>query len=84
MLLIIREFLSTLEQVLIIESDVEDPSLYQSYSARYAQSFNDKFAFKVNASYLRANDFVGEDFRDQSGLIERGGTSRETAAIPSV
>ncbi len=65
-----------------IESDVEDPSLYQSYSARYAKSFNDKFAFKVNASYLRANDFVGEDFRDQSGLIERGGTSRETAAIP--
>ena len=33
-----------------IESDVEDPSLYQSYSARYAQSFNDKFAFKVNAA----------------------------------
>lgn len=65
-----------------IDSAVEDPSLYQSYSARYAKSFNDKFAFKVNASYLRANDFVGEDFRDQSGLIERGGTSRESALIP--
>ena len=30
---------------------------------------------------MRANDFVGEDFEDKSGLIERGGTSRETAAI---
>ena len=65
-----------------IDSQVEDPSLYQSYSARYAKSFNDKFAFKVNASYLIANDFVGEDFRDQSGLIERGGSSREDALIP--
>ncbi len=65
-----------------IDSAVEDPSIYQDYSIRYARSFNDKFAFKVNASYLIANDFVGEDFRDQSGLIERGGDSRETALIP--
>ncbi len=65
-----------------IDSAVEDPSFYQSYSARYAKSFNNKFAFKVNASYLRANDFVGEDYRDQSGLIERGGSSRADAAIP--
>jgi len=65
-----------------IDSDVEDPSFYQSYSARYAMSFDDKFAFKLNASYLKANDFVGEDYRDQSDIVERGGTSRETAADP--
>lgn len=65
-----------------IDSTVEDPAFYQSYSARFAKSFNDKFAFKVNASYLRATDFVGEDYRDQSGLIERGGSSRANAAIP--
>lgn len=65
-----------------IDSAVEDPAFYQSYSARFAKSFNDKFAFKVNASYLRATDFVGEDYRDQSGLIERGGSSREDALIP--
>lgn len=65
-----------------IDSAVEDPAFYQSYSARFAKSFNDKFAFKVNASYLRATDFVGEDYRDQSGLIERGGSSRANAAIP--
>ncbi len=65
-----------------IDSDVEDVSLYESYSARYAKSFNNKFAFKVNASYLRANDFIGEDFRDQSDIVERGATSRETAAVP--
>lgn len=65
-----------------IDSAVEDPAFYQSYSARFAKSFNDRFAFKVNASYLRATDFVGEDYRDQSGLIERGGSSRANAAIP--
>lgn len=65
-----------------IDSDVEDPSLYQNYSFRFARSFNDKLAFKINASYLRANDFVAQDYRDQSGLLERGGTSRETAAVP--
>ena len=65
-----------------IDSNVDDPSFYQDYNLRYAKSFNDKVAFKFNASYLRANDFVGEDYRDQSGLIERGATSRNSAAIP--
>lgn len=67
-----------------VDSDVEDASLYQSYSARYAKSFNNKFAFKVNASYLRANDFVAQDYRDQSDLLERGATSREAAANPRI
>ncbi|MFN1834358.1 TonB-dependent receptor [Balneola sp. MJW-20] len=66
-----------------IDSNVEnDPQLYQSYSMRFAKSFNNKFAFKVNASYLRAQDFVAQDYRDQSGLLERGATSRAEAAVP--
>ena len=65
-----------------IDSNLEDPSLYQSYSIRIAQAFNNKWAFEVNASYLKAQDFIAQDYRDQSGLLERGATNREDAAVP--
>lgn len=66
-----------------IDSNVESsPQLYQSYDLRYADSFNDKWAFKVTASYLKAQDFVGQDYRDQSGIIERGASSRSEALVP--
>lgn len=65
-----------------VDSNVEDPALYQNYGIRIAQSFNNKFAFKVTGEYLRAQDFVGEDYRDQSDLLERGATSRAEAAVP--
>ncbi|MCH8568635.1 MAG: TonB-dependent receptor [Balneolales bacterium] len=55
-------------------------SFYQDYAFRYAQAFDNRFAFKANFSYLRANDFVGVDTRDQGpatfGAVERGATSR--------
>lgn len=35
---------------------------------RYAKSFNDKVAFKLNAAYLQANDWQASDTRDQ-GLV---------------
>ncbi len=35
-------------------------------SFRWAKSFNDKVAFKLNASYLQANDWQANDARDQS------------------
>lgn len=68
------------------DSNVEDgPQLYQSYDFRYADSFNDKFAFKVTASYLQAQDFVAQDTRDQSfltgGVVERGVTERGNARV---
>ncbi len=69
-----------------LESNVEsDPQLYQSYDLRYADAFNDKFAFKFTASYLRAQDFVAQDTRDQSfitgGVVERGATERGNARV---
>lgn len=69
-----------------IDSNVEDgPQVYQSYDLRYADSFNDKFAFKFTASYLKAQDFVAQDTRDQSfltgGVVERGTTERGNARI---
>ncbi len=49
------------------------PSLYQDNGIRYAKAFNKKIAFKVNASYMEAQDFIGVDLRDQS-FMERGGS----------
>lgn len=58
----------------------DDLSLYQDYGFRYAKAFNNKWAFKVTASYLKANDFRGVDTRDQglatAGVVERGATER--------
>ncbi len=39
---------------------------FYDVAVRYAKSFNDKLAFKVNASYLTAKDWQATDYRDQS------------------
>lgn len=58
----------------------ENSELYQDYGFRYAKAYNNKWAFKVTGSYLRATDFVGIDTRDQGlatgGAVERGATER--------
>ncbi|KYG82892.1 hypothetical protein AWN68_13425 [Roseivirga echinicomitans] len=58
----------------------DNMSLYQDYGFRYAKAFDNKLAFKVTASYLSANDFIGVDTRDQGlatgGVVERGATER--------
>lgn len=43
-----------------------DANAMQDYSVRYAKAFNNKFAFKVNASYLRAIDWRATDQRDKN------------------
>lgn len=54
-----------------VDEEDDDLSLYQDYSFRYAKAFNNKFAFKVTGSYLRASDWRGVDYRDQSDIVER-------------
>ena len=54
-----------------IDGEDADPALYQSYAIRYAKAFNNRFAFKVNAEFLRAGDFRGVDYRDQQDIVER-------------
>ncbi|QSE99416.1 TonB-dependent receptor [Fulvivirga lutea] len=55
-----------------IDEEDDDMSAYHNYDFRYAKAFNNKFAFKVTASYLRANDFRAVDYRDfSSGVVER-------------
>ncbi len=41
-----------------------DPHLLNEYSIRYAKAFNNRFAFKVNASYLSGLDFFATDYTD--------------------
>jgi outer membrane receptor protein involved in Fe transport len=43
-------------------------SMMEDVNIRYAKSFNDKFAFKINASYLRADDWFAGDYRDRTNL----------------
>lgn len=51
-----------------IKSDAPASPIWEG-SIRYAKSFNNKFAFKVNASYMRANDWRGVSDTDRE--IER-------------
>jgi outer membrane receptor protein involved in Fe transport len=43
-----------------------DPSLLSETAIRYAKSFNNKFAFKINGSILRATDWRGNTSTDQN------------------
>ncbi len=56
--------------------DEEDHPMapYTNMGLRYAKAFNNKWAFKFNASFLRAQDFIGVDERDQSYVTNFGGT----------
>lgn len=63
-----------------VDARDDDLSFYQDYSIRYAHSFSDRLAMKGHFSYLRANDFIGVDTRDQGpatfGAVERGADAR--------
>jgi iron complex outermembrane recepter protein len=48
---------------------------FSDYSIRFAKAFNNKFAFKANVSYLKADDWQATDVSDQSSLATlRSGT----------
>jgi len=63
-----------------VDEEDDDMSIYNDYSIRYAKAFNNKFAFKITGSYLRANDFRGVDYRDQTGIVETSPTFDPTQA----
>lgn len=46
----------------------QDPQFYYDAGFRYAKAFNDKFAFKVNVSWMDAEDWQANDFRDRNSL----------------
>jgi iron complex outermembrane recepter protein len=43
-----------------------DPSILTETAIRYAHAFNNKIAFKINASYLKATDWRGNTTTDQN------------------
>ncbi|RZL07298.1 MAG: TonB-dependent receptor, partial [Pedobacter sp.] len=49
-----------------INESFEDPKGLYDFALRYAKAFNDKFAFKVNASYLTGVDWNANDYTDVS------------------
>ena len=44
------------------------PSPYTDVNLRYAKKVSDRLAFKINAEYLQAKDWLGNDTRDYSRL----------------
>ncbi len=44
---------------------IDKPTLLTDYAVRYAKSFNDRFAFKVNAAYFKATDWIASDAQDR-------------------
>ncbi len=50
------------------ESGVNTHPLYD-FAARYAKAFNDKFAFKLNASYLRGRDWYATNYTDVNPAV---------------
>ncbi|MEO3407257.1 TonB-dependent receptor [Mucilaginibacter sp. CAU 1740] len=56
------------------ESVVKPQGLYD-FAARFAKAFNDKFAFKINASYLTGRDWYADNYTDISAstpVAQRG------------
>ncbi len=47
----------------IVSSTAAGTAPMNQYSIRYAKSFNNKFAFKVNFSYLKSTDWLGNDYK---------------------
>jgi iron complex outermembrane recepter protein len=47
-----------------INETATDPHLLKDYSIRYAKAFNNKFAFKINASYFSGLDFFATNYTD--------------------
>ncbi|TAE38681.1 MAG: TonB-dependent receptor [Runella slithyformis] len=49
-------------------NDAMGATPYYDVAFRYAKAFNNKFAFKLNAAFLTAQDWQATDYRDQSLL----------------
>jgi len=47
----------------ITNSNAGGSNPYGMYSIRYAKAFNDKIAFKVNFSYMKATDWTANDYK---------------------
>lgn len=62
-----------------VDEEDHEMSPYTDIGLRYAKAIDNKWAFKINASWLKAQDFIGVDYRDQSGATIEGnlGSNRQ-------
>lgn len=81
-------FSAQMKSGIMHESGRSNPSTgFYDFSARYATAFSDKVALKVNVSYLQADDWQANDFRDQSlvnGSTIEGGTRQNNPGYNGV
>ena len=49
-----------------VDGNDRDPSLLTETAFRYAKAFNNKWAFKINGSYMRATDWLSNNGTDQN------------------
>jgi len=61
------------------KSDPIKPSPYYDWTLRWAQKIGDKFAFKINAQYIQAKDWVAND---TSNYTQTFGTGSSNHTLP--
>jgi iron complex outermembrane recepter protein len=63
----------------IVSSDAGGSHPLGQYSIRYAKAFNNKFAFKINFSYMKTTDWLGNDYqtdrRNPESKVDLSGTN---------
>jgi iron complex outermembrane recepter protein len=62
------------------KADFDGPSPIWEGAIRYAKAFNNKFAFKVNFAYMKAEDWHGTDTYDREARRKPTGISYNTGA----
>jgi outer membrane receptor protein involved in Fe transport len=54
--------------IMHVDSKQRPISPYYDWSMRYAKAFNDKFAFKISAQLVKANDWQADDYRNKQQI----------------
>jgi iron complex outermembrane receptor protein len=62
------------------DADFNGPSPVYEFAARWAKSFNNKFALKLNFAYMKAEDWHGTDAYDRNPERQPAGISYNTGA----
>lgn len=59
---------------------------YQEYVVRYDKAFNNKFAFKINAGYIKAYDWIASDYRnyDKANFHLKSGNAETDPAYDGI
>ena len=58
--------------VMHLDESEQDPSGYNNFTIRWASKVSENFAFKFNAEYIQAKDWLATDYRDYSRLATGG------------